>query len=142
MVTFHLGLTKPQFAFDLKFLGKIMIKCFKKIWALAVSVIVVTSLMACKTTIEQHEHTFSEEWSTDTTIHWHAATCEHTTEVSGKAAHSFGEYVSNNDATIESDGTKTRECSVCGYKDTVTDEGSKIHVHTFAKEWTSDSTNH
>ena len=87
-------------------------------------------------------HAYSEDWTSNATDHWHAATCEHTTEVSGKAAHTFGDYVSNNDATTEADGTKTRECSVCGYKDTVTDEGSKIHVHTFAEEWTSDASGH
>ena len=75
-----------------------------------------------------HTHKFATDWTKDETNHWHAATCGHTTEVSGKAAHSFGEYVSNNDATTEADGTKTRECSVCGHKDTVTDEGSKIIV--------------
>ena len=75
-----------------------------------------------------HTHKFATAWTKDETNHWHAATCEHTTEVSGKAAHTFGDYVSNNDATTEADGTKTRECSVCGYKDTVTDEGSKIIV--------------
>ena len=75
-----------------------------------------------------HTHKFASEWTSDETNHWHAATCEHTTEVSEKAEHSFGEYVSNNDATTEADGTKTRECSVCGHKDTVTDEGSKIIV--------------
>ena len=89
-----------------------------------------------------HTHKFATAWTKDETNHWHAATCEHTTEVSGKAEHSFGDYVSNNDATTEADGTKTRECSVCGYEDTVTDEGSKIHVHTFAEEWTSDKTYH
>ena len=82
----------------------------------------------CKDPEPAHEHTFSDSWSKDATYHWHAATCEHTTEVSDKAAHSFGEYVSNNDATTDADGTKTRECGVCGYKDTVTDEGSKIIV--------------
>ena len=74
----------------------------------------------------EHTHTFAETWTSDETSHWHAATCEHTEEVSEKAAHTFGDYVSNNDATTESDGTKTRKCSVCGYEDTVTDEGSKI----------------
>ena len=75
----------------------------------------------------EHKHTFAEDWTKDATHHWHASTCGH--EVTeGKAAHTFGEYVSNNDATTEADGTKTRECSVCGYKDTVTDEGSKIIV--------------
>ena len=75
-----------------------------------------------------HEHEFSDSWSKDETHHWHAATCEHTTEVSEKAEHTFGEYVSNNDATTEADGTKTRECSVCGYKDTVTESGTMILV--------------
>ena len=75
----------------------------------------------------EHKHTYSEDWTKDATHHWHASTCGH--EVTeGKAAHSFGDYVSNNDATTEADGTKTRECSVCGYKDTVTDDGSKIIV--------------
>ena len=100
---------------------------------------VSTLMVGCKA--EVHTHTFAEEWSSDGTNHWHAATCGH--EVSeGKTAHTFGDYVSNNDATTEADGTKTRECSVCGYKDTVTDEGSKIHVHTFAEEWTSDANEH
>ena len=43
--------------------------------------------------------------------------------------HSFGEYVSNNDATCASDGTKTAVCSVCGKTDTVTDEGTREGHH-------------
>ena len=82
----------------------------------------------CQTDSDSHEHSFSSDWSSDATNHWHAATCEHTEEVSEKTAHTFGEYVSNNDATTESDGTKTRKCSVCGYQDTVTDAGSKIET--------------
>ena len=76
----------------------------------------------------EHTHTFAETWTSDEANHWHVATCEHTEEVSEKAAHTFGDYVSNNDATTESDGTKTRKCSVCGYQDTVTDAGSKIET--------------
>lgn len=39
--------------------------------------------------------------------------------------HSFTKYVSNNDATYTSDGTKTAYCSNgCGAEDTVVDEGS------------------
>lgn len=45
---------------------------------------------------------------------------------SSSLGHSFGEYVSNNDATYDSDGTKTAVCSRCGEKDTVVDEGSKL----------------
>ena len=38
---------------------------------------------------EVHTHTYSTDWASDASGHWHAATCEHTTEVSGKAEHSF-----------------------------------------------------
>lgn len=52
--------------------------------------------------------------------------------------HSWGEYISNNDATTEADGTKTATCGACGEKDTVIDEGSKIvdvceHINTHAE---------
>lgn len=47
-----------------------------------------------------HEHTYSEDWSYDRTYHWHAATCEHGNEVSGKDEHIF------------TDNT----CTVCGYE--------------------------
>ena len=77
---------------------------------------------------EVHEHSFADEWSTSDTHHWKAATCEHTDEKSGYAEHNFGKYVSNNDATTEAAGTKTRECTVCKYKDTVADERAKIKV--------------
>ena len=62
--------------------------------------------------------------------------CKHEySETSSYAqGHSFGEYVSNNDATTEADGTKTAICGACGEKDTVIDEGSKIvgcaHINT------------
>ncbi len=40
--------------------------------------------------------------------------------------HDFIEYISNNDATEEADGTKTAICELCGATDTVVDEGSKL----------------
>ncbi len=101
---------------------------------------VSTLMVSCAP--EPHSHTFAKEWSSDETGHWNAATCEHKEEVINFDEHTFGEYVSNNDATTEADGTKTRICEVCGYKNTVSDEGSKIHVHTYSKEWTNDETNH
>jgi len=98
----------------------------KKVAGLAVTAALALGMMSCEQNVDTHEHTFAIEWTSDATHHWHAATCEHTTEVKDKVEHSFGDYVSNNDATTEADGTKTRTCSVCGYEDTVTDEGSKI----------------
>ena len=96
-------------------------------WIAVLSAMIMALAFAgCQINSDNHEHSFSKDWTSNATDHWHAATCEHTKEVSDKAAHTFGDYVSNNDATTESDGTKTRKCSVCGYEDTVTDEGSKI----------------
>ena len=45
--------------------------------------------------------------------------------------HSFTDYVSNNDADCENDGTKTAKCDRCDVKDTITDEGS-----AFGHNWT------
>ena len=98
----------------------------KVAWLVLAVMIMALAFAGCQINSDNHEHSFSKYWTSDATDHWHAATCEHTKEVSDKAAHTFGDYVSNNDATTESDGTKTRKCSVCGYEDTVTDEGSKI----------------
>ena len=74
---------------------------------------------------DDHEHTFSEDWASDETAHWHAATCEHTEEVSDKADHTF------------EDGL----CSVCGFEDP--DYIPPVsHEHTFATEWSVNETAH
>lgn len=77
----------------------------------AACVCMLGGLSACKK--EQpavHTHTFAQEWSSDETYHWHAATCEHTTEKSGRAAHTFSGDV----------------CTVCNYE--------REHVHEYG-EW-------
>ena len=48
----------------------------------------------------EHTHTFESEWSYDTNNHWHAASCIHEIEVSGKASH------------VDSDDNGI--CDVCG----------------------------
>ncbi len=88
--------------------------------------VLALGMFGCSNNIDTHEHTFATTYTSNETYHWYAATCEHKAEVKDKGEHSFGEYVSNNDATTEADGTKTRKCSVCDYEDTVTDEGTKI----------------
>ena len=49
-----------------------------------------------------HEHSYAAAWTTSETEHWHAADCEHTTEVAGKAAHV--------------DADKDGDCDVCAYE--------------------------
>ena len=90
---------------------------------------------------ETHEHTFSREWSTSATHHWKVATCEHSSEVSEKAEHSYGEWITTKEATEETAGSKERVCTVCNYKETA-EIAQLAHTHTFAIEWTYDGTYH
>ena len=60
--------------------------------------IVMITFAACSSDIA-HIHTYSEAWTYDEDYHWHKATCEHASEISGKEAHAFVDGV----------------CSVCGY---------------------------
>ena len=55
-------------------------------------------------------------------------------EETEKLGHKFVNYVSNNDATYEKDGTKTAKCERCDETDTIADEGSKLeppHHHSY-----------
>lgn len=63
---------------------------------------------------EQHQHTFSDEWSSDNQYHWHQAICEHTDVIKDKAPH---------------DGSP---CTICKH----------VHEHTFANTWESDEARH
>jgi hypothetical protein len=83
-------------------------------------------------------HAYSNEWTYDDTNHWHVATCEHTSEVGGKAAHSFGEWTVTKAATCTETGSREKACA-CGYKVT---ESIAATSHTYSDEWTYDDTNH
>ena len=61
-----------------------------------------------------HAHTFATEWSKDESGHWHAATCEHTSERSDFAAHTAGDWIVDTVAQIGVVGSKHKECTVCG----------------------------
>lgn len=89
-----------------------------------------------------HVHTFSTDWATDATSHWHTATCEHTTEVSGKVDHQFPEtWTLVTAATEEADGLEERFCDICNYRATQVIPQLN-HNHDIAKVWSTDSTKH
>ena len=58
-------------------------------------------------------HTYDAKWTSDDEYHWHKATCEHVTEVSGKAKHTAGEWIIDEAATYEKVGKRHKECEVC-----------------------------
>ncbi len=71
-----------------------------------------------------HTHTFAAEWSNDENGHWHAATCDHTSERKDEAAHTYKngkctacgyEHEEHSFGTYEKTETgHSRTCSVCG----------------------------
>ena len=78
-------------------------------WLLAfVSVALAFAVAECQIDSDRHEQSFSKDWTSNATDHWHAATCEHTTEVSGKAKHTFGDWTVTKEATEEAEGSKER----------------------------------
>ena len=88
-----------------------------------------------------HTHTFAEDWSKDATHHWHAATCEHTTEVADKAEHTWDAGVVSKEATEEAEGTKLFTCTECAA--TKEESIEKLpHTHKYEDKWTSDETHH
>ena len=67
----------------------------------ALAVATMAAFAACG-----NSHTWSENWSSDATSHWHACTDEGCTEVSDKAGHTFDEGEEAKAATYNSEGEK------------------------------------
>ena len=125
---------------------KTMEDFMKKLAMLAIFFLVAVMIIGCKDpevpqSESAHEHTFADSWTSDATHHWKAATCEHTEEVSEKAAHTFGDWTITKEATEEEVGSKERVCSVCYYKETAEIE-KLAHTHKFSSDWTYDGTHH
>ena len=62
-----------------------------------------------------HFHTYDTKWTSNDKFHWHKATCEHTSEVTAKALHTFDVWEIVTEATEEKTGLKERSCTVCAY---------------------------
>lgn len=82
--------------------------CGKMAGKIAVLVFLIFMLAGCnKAVSDVHVHTYSENLSYDSTGHWYAATCEHSTEKK-----EFAEHVTSGPATE----TQAEVCTVCGYE--------------------------
>lgn len=85
----------------------------------------------------KHEHTFSSEWSTTDSQHWHACTDENCDEKSDLGDHDFV-WVEKTPAGVHTDRVETGTCSICQYQKDRTIEGSGIHTW----EWKANDTKH
>ena len=86
-------------------------------------------------------HTYSTEWSSNDTHHWHASNCGHTSETSGKETHHWDAGVVTKQPTETTEGEKTYTCDVC-QKTKVDSIGKLDHVHTYDSKYTSDDNYH
>ena len=89
----------------------------------------------------------ASDWKSDNTDHWKECTvvgCGVIIEGS-KAAHTAGEWIIDTPATATADGTKHKECTVCGYTmatETIPATGGGEHTHSYGSEWKNDADNH
>ena len=88
----------------------------------------------------------ASDWKSDNTDHWKECTvvgCGVIIEDS-KAVHTAGEWIIDTPATAETDGSKHKECTVCGY--TMTTEAIPAtggeHTHSYGSKWKNDADNH
>lgn len=82
-------------------------------------------------------HTFSSEWSTTDSQHWHACTDENCDEKSDLGDHNFV-WVEKTPAGVHTDRVETGTCSICQYQKDRTIEGSGLHTW----EWKTSDTKH
>ena len=96
----------------------------------------------------QHDHVWSNAWTSNSTHHWHECTASGCTVTNvadkyGYAPHSFGAWRTVTAATSTKDGLMERQC-VCGYKETkvIPAIGNTTeHTHNWSN-WTFTSPNY
>ena len=82
------------------------------------------------------------EWKYDADNHWHECSCGDKKDV---AAHTASDWIIDTPATATADGTKHKECTVCGYTmatETIPATGGGEHTHSYGSEWKYNADNH
>ncbi|MCL1952557.1 MAG: DUF6273 domain-containing protein [Oscillospiraceae bacterium] len=59
-------------------------------------------------------HTFGGAWQKNASGHWQVCSCGATSDVAG---HAFGAWAEDTAPTATTEGTKHRDCTVCGYRE-------------------------
>jgi len=102
-----------------------MTRKIKALLLVVLALMVVFTFAACG-----HQHTYSEEWTSNATHHWQDATCNHD-EKRYEGEHQFGAGEPN------AAGTElVYTCRVCKYEKT---EPIPVHQHVYEGEWLTQS---
>ena len=59
-----------------------------------------------------HTHSYNSAWKNNETSHWHECSCGDKKDI---AAHTAGDWITDKAATAIADGSRHKECTVCGY---------------------------
>lgn len=115
----------------------------KKLLSILVAVAAAFSLFvsACAGNDDEsaHEHSWSTEWSSNDTYHWHV--CDGCDSVTDRATHTYSSWVVTTPATETTEGEQQRSCVECGYtqKQSIPVLG---HTHSWSDTWSSDESGH
>ncbi|MGI6751577.1 MAG: S-layer homology domain-containing protein [Anaerovoracaceae bacterium] len=88
-----------------------------------------------------HTHDWIDAWFRDEASHWHACACGAEKDM---AAHIAGDWIADIAATETTEGSRHKECLVCGHiMDTATIPATGTnHTHEWANTWSYNKINH
>lgn len=102
-----------------------------KLWSIVIAsalVVCITLAIVLPITLS-HKHSYSEDWSTDATYHWHACEGKKCDEIKDKAEHTYGNWSVKTAAGQGVDIVKERTCEVCGCKQEQTVSNTRLESH-------------
>lgn len=111
---------------------------FTLIFAFCLIVPTVFMMTACGNT--EHTHTYSAEWATNETHHWHIATCEHTDEKKDYGEHTITTWTVKTEAGLHVDKVEQGICTVC--EKVVERTVLNTATHTYSATWSKNETQH
>ena len=112
----------------------------KSIWAFVLALCLIVPAMFMMTACGKHEHSFSSDWSTSETQHWHDCTDKNCNEKQDLADHDFV-WVEKTPAGVHTDKVETGTCSQCNFKIDRTVPNTATHTYETAS-WEKDETGH
>ena len=74
------------------------------------------------------------------THHWHPCKKEGCGDRFGQKTHKFGEWITDQEATDTTAGSKHRVCGICQYQET--EDIPPTHSHSYGQAWVSDAAGH
>ncbi len=99
-----------------------------------------------------HTHSWDTAWTSDSGHHWHNCTAADCTvndnsQKDGYAAHTPGDWIIDRPATETQEGSRHKECTVCGYetdRETIPATGTPQpgHTHNWDTSWSSNTSHH